>query len=229
MKITIQHIFLAGTLVFLSACGSGGSLLSSSGLSLSNATPVVREEVLLESPAYQKSIEDKEHGFTTEKTIGDFTFMLQYKPHEYIISKEEHGRNLSAAELKKKIHEIDGLQYYNFRIKAKDQNLELLKIGANTDEEYQKRISYFSYRMQNDLQLVDGTDTLNCALFHFERIYGTAPYSTFSLGFPAGHSPANNGFTKKTLIYEDNVFGLGTINLSLELDKIELLPKLQTL
>jgi hypothetical protein len=119
------------------------------------------------------------------------------------------------------------MQYLTFRISTPNLKSELLKAGISSLEEYNQRILYCSFQMQNDLKLLDGRDTLNCELFHFERVYNLAPYATFSLGFPLGKMECNGKqINDKTLIYDDKMFGVGRINLTIKGKDIENIPHL---
>lgn len=167
---------------------------------------------------YIKWVNNSDNGLKVEKTIEDFTYSLQYKPDEYVALMELKKDTVSATELKKKMSEYDGLQYFNFKIET-DSRTELLKKNLTQTNEYYARIQYFSFDMQKDLKLIDGKDTLDCTLFHFERVFGLAPYATFVLGFPKG-----DGINNKTLYYNEKVFGSGKIYLTVQSENIKQIP-----
>lgn len=184
---------------------------------------------------YIRWIEDKEHGIQVKKTIGDYTFATVYKPYEYLIAREIKKDSISAGILDEKINSINDLQYFSFRISAENQNTELLKVGLSSQDEYYARIEYCSFKMQQDIKLVDNNDTLNCVLFHFERVYNIAPYATFVLGFPLTEKEKKDiqqgkkiVHPDKTLSYEDKIFGIGKVNLTIKGENINRIPKLKT-
>lgn len=172
---------------------------------------------------YIKTVEDKESGLKIEKKIDDFSFSLLYKPAQYISLVENQGQIVSKEQFDNRVKELDQMQYYTLQITSSKSN-ELLKAGIQNETEYFKRLEYFMSYMQDDIVLLDGNDTLNCALFHFERNYGIAPYSNFLLGF---ENRGKNLYEDKTLIYDDKIFGTGKINLTIKSSDISGLPKIK--
>ncbi len=204
------------------------SVFSTSGTIVQSARNLIPIE-------YKKEIELPLNGLQVQKTVENFTFSAQYRPYEYIIGTELKKEVITKDELEKGIREINQLQYFTFKINADDAGMELLKVNLKSPGEYNYRVEYCSFQMQNDFQLVDGTDTLNCALYHFERIYGIAPYGTFMLGFPLSKKEEASRKNKqsylmqdKTLIYDDKVFEMGRIYLKIEAKNLNRLPKLVT-
>ncbi len=122
----------------------------------------------------------------------------------------------------KKLEELGDMEYFSFRIKSLTESKELLKVKLNNEGEYYGRIEYFSFAMQNDFKLLDKTDTLDCVLYHFERVYGLASYATFVLGFP---KRTNNSDLK--ILFNDKVFNNGNIIMTIEQNTLEHLPKLK--
>jgi hypothetical protein len=177
--------------------------------------------VKVSSPeTYVEWVESKDNGLTVDKTISEYTFEVQYNSSEYLALQNLKKENVTAEELRKEKEELEGLQYYTLRIKS-GKNVDLLKAGIHREQEYHERIDYFSFRMQKDLTLVDGKDTLKCVLFHFVRNYGIKPYSDFMLAFEKGA-----GTGDKTLIYEDEILGVGTIKIRIQAEDISRIPEL---
>lgn len=187
---------------------------------------------------YVKWVEDVGNELVVKKIIGDYVFALQYKPLDYSVLKAERNLNISKQELNSKTTEIEGLQYFTFQISTKEGNGELLKSGiSGKDEkvEYEKRIDYFSSKMQNDIKLIDGQDTLPCVLFHFERTYNLTPYSNFNLGFEYGSEEKSSGATRapltyksKRLLYNDHAFNVGAVELMIKEENLNKIPNLIT-
>lgn len=167
---------------------------------------------------YISWVDDKDNGLKVEKMIGEFTYMFQYKPTDYVVIMDIKKDSIGKSELQKKTEEYNGLQYFNFRMSTESGG-ELLKKNVVDENDYNSRIQYFSFDMQKDIKLIDTKDTLDCVLFHFERVYGLAPYATFLLGFPFTE---NNG--NKTLAYDDKIFDSGTIYLTIQSKNIKNLP-----
>ncbi len=173
---------------------------------------------------YVKWVRDEQHGLKKEKTIEDIVFSAQYKPAEYAICTEEKKGKLEDTLVKREKKDLEGMQYFDFKIGLRKGEGELLKYDLSSKEEYDKRVNYFSFNMQKDIQLVDGQDTIPCSLFHFERAYDVTPNSVFELGF----APGKNSTGNKTLIYHDNIFRKGIIKLEFENKDLSDVPQLET-
>lgn len=118
------------------------------------------------------------------------------------------------------------MQYFDLKILLKDNEGELLKAGLNSREEYDRRVKYFSFGMQQDIRLVDGQDTLPCVMYHFERAYDVTPVCTLLLGFERADKNAER---PKTLLFYDKVFNNGLLKFTFKENRLQTLPKLLTL
>jgi hypothetical protein len=182
--------------------------------------------------AYMNWVENERNGLKVQKKIGDMTFSALYKPYEYLAIMELKRNGLTAENLQKKIKEYDGMQYVTYKIAAENQQQELLKVGISNDKEYYARLEYISFEMQKDFKLIDGKDTLDCLLYHFERVYGLAPYATVVLGFPAtkDKQSAEKRFKNdKTIGYTDKLFGTGNVYMTIKEEDLNRLPELSSL
>lgn len=184
-----------------------------------------RKEDALPVDEFMTWIENKDNGLKVEKNIGDLNFSALYKPYEYLAVMELKKGGLNKQVLKKKMQEYEGMYYFTFKITSMDQHQELLKKGIDTEQEYYSRLEYFSFGMQNDFKLIDGKDTLNCTLYHFERVYGLAPCATMVLGFtPAGKHPVGKLNNNVTLGYEDKLFGAGNVYMTFKEEDLKRIP-----
>jgi hypothetical protein len=222
MKFLKQIVFFSG-IVLLYACSSGNA----SGIAdffkdrKEEGSAVARSNNSSEKlvPAeFMAWVTNKENGLKVEKTIGEFTYTAQYKPLPYVALLDLQKENVSSTELNKKMEEYSGLQYFTLQISTESQQ-ELLKKDLTETNEYYSRIQYFSFDMQKDLKLIDGKDTLNCELFHFERVFGLAPYARFVLGFPKTEHKED-----KTLFLDEKIFGSGKIYLTIQAKNNNQLP-----
>jgi hypothetical protein len=210
---------------FLTGCANGldSELKRENGIdngTINEDGPV--EKTMLHPFNYVSWVDDKANKLKVEKTIEEFTYSFQFQPLEYIAIKDLHKAEIKETELKSKIEEYKDLQYFTFKISTESQT-ELLKKNLSGTDEYYGRIQYFSFDMQRDLKLIDGTDTLDCVLFHFERVFGLAPYAVFNLGFPA---TGKNG--SKTLFYDEKIFGAGKLYLTIQSKNIKKVPSVIT-
>lgn len=178
----------------------------------------------LSSPAYRLWVENAENGLKVRKEIADFGFTLFYKPHEYI-ALAEHEK-LSAEQLKDRLKELEGYQYYTLKIETKKHD-ELMKAAATSELEYYQHLEYFISGMQNDISLIDGADTLPCVMYHFEQNYHLAPFNNILLAFKKNPDQAVTGTTDKTLLYNDHLLGTGTVRMTIKGSAIDNTPKLK--
>lgn len=149
-------------------------------------------------------IDDKKNGFIKSKTIGQITYDAILKPIDYLLSQkrlEEKNNSLSKKD-------FEDLQYFDLRIKIEDFHKEFIKYDLESAEEYQQRVQYCAFNMQQDIKLIDGTDTLNCVLYHYERAFDVVPYGHFILGFETRKSDLVN---TKTIVFYDQLFNNGII------------------
>ena len=175
---------------------------------------------------YINWVRNPQNGLVKIKTIDDLKFIVQYKPYEYIVCLEERSDRVPGTIMRNKVKELEGMQYFDLKILLKKNEGELLKSGINSPEDYDKRVKYFAFGMQNDIQLVDGNDTLPCAMYHFERSYDATPVCTLLLGFKKDNS---NAAKPKTLLVYDRTFNKGLLKFTFKENRLHTLPKLLTL
>ncbi len=222
-----RHLLLLLIISLLGSCRSNDR----SGVSFEfnnffGEKDLAKNETLIPSD-YVRWVQESDNGLIHKKTIGDLDFSLQYKPYDYIISMEERSDSIRASIQKEKLVELEGMEYYDFKIKLNSENGELLKHNLKSTDEYKKRVEYFAFTMQNDIWMVDGNDSIPCSLFHFERGYDAAPYSTFLIGFPI--RAIKNSNAEKTFVYYDKNFDKGIIKFTLDKNKLVNIPKLKTI
>jgi hypothetical protein len=225
------YISLVCAAIYLSSCknenaggpgsGESGGNLFKAALFSSSSSPES-----LQSIEYVSWIENPENGLKQEKVIGDLSFTLQYKPLEFIALKALGPSAANAKGVQEARKEYEGMQYYTLTINNKSGINDLLKYEVSDMQEYQQRVSYFSFDMQRDLLLVEGEDSLKCRLFHYERVYGLAPYATFLLGFdlPAKKS---GEVCDKVLVYRERVFETGMLKFRIKAENLNNVPELK--
>jgi hypothetical protein len=174
---------------------------------------------------YVKWVENESNGLKLKKGIGDHEFSIQYKPLEYIALMEKKDERISENEVSKRTNELKGMEYYTFRISS-TKNKEILTDNIGSENEYYERLQYCMSPMQDDINLVKGTDTIPCALFHFERTYGMTHYCNFVLGFPTDNEKDKTEDRK--FIYNDRLFGNGPVILGISAKNISNIPNLST-
>ena len=169
----------------------------------------------------------KKKGGSLKKTkeLEDITFSLNYKPAELIACIEEVTDKAKPDDLEKNIDELDGLDYYDFKIQITSGMGELLKYQVASSSDYDNRVTYCAFGIEKDIKMVEGNDTISCALFHFERAYDVVPYATFLVAFPKSKTP----FAERTFIYEDKIFNKGIIKFTYTQEDLSQIPKMKTI
>jgi hypothetical protein len=181
--------------------------------------------VLLPVPDYVAYVESPQNGLSVVKEIDDMVYTLQYKPLEYVVALEKLQDTISKTAMEKRISELKDMQYFTLKMEAKNNYTELLKYKLQSQEEYYERVEYFSFLMQKEVYLKEGKDSIPCALFHFERNYGIAPYIKLLLGFPLSSDQAA---ADKTVSFNDQVFKGGKINIRIENSNVNNIPHIKT-
>jgi len=185
----------------------------------------------LEPMEYVRWVENENNGLKVSRQIGEFIFTVQYKPLEYKILQKLKDPGITYDRLEEEKKEIEDMQYFTFTVKVKDSNISPLKYNLENDNDYYGRLEYFSFHIQNDFRLIDGKDTLNCLLHHFERTYELTPENTFVLAFraPQNKSPDEIFFEDKTFIYEDKILNTGKVNLIIKAENLNQIPNIKIL
>lgn len=169
---------------------------------------------------YLAWVNNPENGLKVSKEIKEYKIELFYKPAEYIAINEQKTTEIDTALFFQRIKEIKDFQYYTLKIESL-KGTEMMRTNIASEHEYSQRLQYFSDLVQYDLLLEENNDTLTCQLFHFERNYGVAPYNNIVLGFP---KPTQEN--AKTLVFNDQMLGIGKIKLKIEKDNIDNIPNI---
>ncbi|MBA3680482.1 MAG: hypothetical protein H0W73_04860 [Bacteroidetes bacterium] len=149
-------------------------------------------------------IDNTENGYIKNKKFGKVTYISILKPVDYMLAQKK----ISDSNKNYKKSDFEDLQYFDLRIKIEDFKMEFIKYDLSSTGQYQERINYCAFNMQNDISLIDGKDTLNCVLYHFERAFDVIPYGHFILGFENKNKKSINA---KTLCFDDKLFNNGII------------------
>ncbi len=178
---------------------------------------------------YLRYIDDKSNGLIKEKQIGPYTVTCEFKPAGYIVLKEKF-KQINDNELKDigdELSDASEMNHFYMRFTAEGEN-DILKSHLQSQAEYYERLNYFSNFIQKDLYLISGSDTIDCAYTYFERNFGLSNRNTLLLGFKKGNYNGGVGGGDFTLIYDDQVLGLGPVQFKFGLGDISNIPVLET-
>ena len=183
--------------------------------------------------AYAESVESKSGNLRQEKQIGKMVFEVLYKPLDYVVMLEQPSGNDS---LRQRLRsEYAAMQYFTFRIRCPEWKDELLKYGIADYTDYTQRLAYCMSGLQEDLSLEEGGKVRPCRLFHFERVHQLDAGLTFLAGFdrdPSEQEAELRGdpyeYGDKTIIYNDRLFGSGSVKLTIRGSSLTRQPRLKT-
>lgn len=194
-------------------------IISLGGLSCNHSTTnditeFISSETSIAKKEYPKWVESKENGLNNLKIINKFNYEIQYKPIEYILAKKNYDSL--------KVSDYDNLHYIDLKLSHEDFQ-EYLKIDLVEQNDYYHRLKYFSFEIQNDVQLIDGNDTLKCIFSHFERTYGITPYIKIVMAFEKNIGSKNDLYFS----YHDQVFNNGIIILPVKNEALKNIPQIK--
>lgn len=167
---------------------------------------------------YVKWMKDVSNGLREVKTIGDYTFTLQYKTPEFVVLQQYKSNDVLRAEIESQLPNYSGMEYYTFEITTADGH-DLLDDQYHDADEVASRLEYFLSYAQDDFSLVNSSDTLPCSLFHFERSYSLSPVTTLVMGFEKV-LPGED----RTLVYNDRLLGTGPVQITIDSEDILSVP-----
>lgn len=185
-------------------------------------------EQILYPVDYVKWVKATDNGLKKIKEMSHYAFEVQYKPLDFIVAQEEKTNDLAEDILVKRKEELgEDYYYYNLRIKSLEGNLSPIGAGVGTNQQYNQRLSYFTFDMQEDLYLLEGQDTLPCTMYQFVRNYDVAPFVEFALGFKKKKKgPIQEDLT---FVLEDRILGIGSTRIIFEEQVLNNTPKIKTL
>jgi hypothetical protein len=179
----------------------------------------------LSPETYLNYVSDPKNGLFVVKRLNQLEFSVFYKPCEYVAMQNLLGEPFQKEKFLNELEDVKDMQYYTIKIACPNFSGELLKYNLKSMEEYEARVNYYSFQMQNDIKLIEGRDTLKCELFHFERNYGVAPGLSFVLGFNKPKSEIE--IYNKVISIEDKVFNNGLVNIVVKKEDLKEVPALK--
>lgn len=154
-----------------------------------------------------------------DKTIGDITYRLIYKPADYVLVAENKGS--TDIELKELAGDYKKFEYYTLEIMINGFNDEILKYKTESQEQYASKVDYYSFKFQNDISELIGNDTVLCTSYHFERNYGISPKIRFNIAFPTSELEAD-----RTICINEKYLGTGPVKFVFSKKDLDNLPTL---
>lgn len=165
------------------------------------------------SPAgYLKYVSDEDHHLKREVTVGPWEYEIQYKPSAYIIYSENRT-GVSSDAYKKREETLKRTAWFNITFRKSHSAETPLKSDISGLEEYNSRLSYFSYEARKDIRLLYKGVEIEPMSYHFETNYGLTPQETIVVGFLL---PDERPEHELQLSLNDRVFGNGIIKATID-------------
>jgi len=168
----------------------------------------------LSANQYVKWFDENYTDFSFSKKIEDINYTLTYLPDEFLVAQQL----LKDSTLKLK--PTNNLLTFNLRISV-DKGFIQEYVMSNY-QEMQIRDNYFSFKMANDFYMEIIDTITNATHVIYQSGHGLSPNIDFLIHF--NQTKPNNDFK---VVFEDKIWGTGTVKFYIPTDKIFQIPQLK--
>lgn len=172
---------------------------------------------------YLNYINNPENELISTQEIAQLKIQVQYRPIDYQVLNELDLDLINADTFKTQISLNQGTQFFLLRIGTKDNNSDPLRINLQNEDQYQQRISYLISSVKDDVKLIDGKDTLNCKMHHYERSYHLSNFHNILLLFD-NPVEQNVEIKDKTIIFNERMLETGILKFKISHNAIQSIP-----
>jgi hypothetical protein len=169
---------------------------------------------------------DEENSLTKERIVSEMKYRLSFLPAESMALLELRGEDYDAGKFNKALENYSEMTYFNFRVEVTNGKSELLKYQLTSPGQYEERVKYYSFQIEKDICLVQGSDTIQPGLCQFERIFEVAPYANLMFAFDNKKFDRSREFT---IVYNDRIFEKGLIKYNYKSKQLINLPNITRL
>lgn len=175
---------------------------------------------------YLAYVTDIDNGLKSQTVVGPWEYEIQYKPYNYIIYSENR-KGISDEVYRQRLETLKGTAWFNISFKKKGAAQTPLKEGIAGLDEYNSRLTYFSYEARRDITLLYNGQQLQPMSYLFETNYGLTPQETIVVGFrlPEDRDPEDD----LQLSFHDRVFGNGIIKATIKAADLQKAAKIEIL
>lgn len=170
---------------------------------------------------FSEWVENPANGLNNQREMGEYQLSAQLMPIPYQ-AIQLHKASLNAEHLSEMEIELTESLDIHFTMAPQEGEMSFLKYNLSSLEEYQERVNYLSFEMDEYVYLLNGNDTLRPNLYHFERTFDLSPAAHFLLSFPRPKMLEGDVI----LILEDHYFGMGPVRFRFDLSRLSQLPLL---
>lgn len=173
----------------------------------------------LGSDQYMAYVNDAKNGLVKTVVVGQWEYLVQYRPHDYMVMSEQ----LNIGQINDRLKQLEGTAWFNISFKNTVNNVSSLRADVTSKEMYDERLNYFNNEAVKDISMIYGKDTLYPASYLFENNYNLTPQETMVVGFTL---PDKIPLQDMQIIYNDKVYKNGIVKAKITKDAIEHTPSL---
>lgn len=170
---------------------------------------------------YVSYVENPANGLLVNTSVNGVKYTLQYQPTDYLVMLELKSFSIPSETFQTQYNRFKGIEHYVFHIDIKEWDSMAAK-SKDTASIRKGMTEYLDFKIQKDLKLVEGNDTIPCGIAEYESSMGMYPYYSFVLGF----NTQNNGCDRE-FIFSNKMIGTGNIKLTIKNKSIKNIPKLK--
>lgn len=157
---------------------------------------------------FVKWCSDSNNGLMQKKEVSEIEYKLSYLPSQSMAFIELRNEQYDMDKFNQVTSYYSEMLYFNFKMILKDNTGEFLKYRLQSPQQYDERVKYISFDMQNDFYIVQKGDTLRPGLYQYERVYEVAPLATIMMAFDKKKLDLAEEFT---FVYNDKLFNKGFV------------------
>ena len=175
----------------------------------------------LGSKEYLAWVENPDNGFHNRREMGEYVLGAQLMPTPYQ-AVQLHKASLDKQSLEEMKTELAESLDIRLTLAPLDQHVSFLKYQLESTTEYQARVNYLSFEMDDYVYLIQEGDTIRPNIYHFERAFDLRPEAHVFLSFPR----PKNLDGDVLLVLEDQYFGMGPVRFRFDLHLLSHQPSL---
>lgn len=166
----------------------------------------------LSKEEYTKWYSENINDFSVTRKMNKITYKLEYVPTELMQVSQSNYEN-----------GYDKFLIFILKIELENES-DILKYPSAGFSNLNEKVHYFSFDMQRFINLIVDHNTIPCTIFNYEKNYGLKPFTEFTVGFDKASVKSQNFMVQ----LNDQYFGSGEINFSINNSIINKTPKLKT-
>jgi len=171
---------------------------------------------------YAQWMQEKDNGLLRERMVSGYRFTAKLEPADWLALKE-YKSELTGERLDSLKNIYSNTVHITIEAGSDDGKSPLLRAHLDNTRQYFERMHYYTSLVQEDLVLVEGSDTLHCAFYHFEQSFDLLPVNSLIMEFERKRT---GEFKDLLLIYNDRMLNTGPIKFHFPAGELNTVPQL---